>query len=69
MSKRGPSKKDVSALARWIHETHHRKNPGPIAPDWKAVPAVRRGYYLTLARELLTNPPAVLRDAVLRSGG
>jgi hypothetical protein len=58
---------DVERLARWLHRTVCRKRgrvwsrAGIGQPvSWKQLPEYRRDDYRDVARELLTNPPAVL---------
>lgn len=65
---------DVEELARWLHRTACRlrgrlwlsRGVRPIA--WAQVSESRRDDYRAVARELLTNPPAVLFTPVVVVG-
>jgi hypothetical protein len=55
----------INHLAKWMHETSIRLDPeAKIYPTWNRLSSTSRDRYRRLARELLENPPAVLREAV-----
>jgi hypothetical protein len=70
MAERTVSDGDVKDLALWMHaamvkhaKANEAKKPGKPTP-WNGLPPESQARYLAVARALLTDPPAMLRESV-----